>query len=97
MTIEPQKVKISCLGCSVESFARCGESMKETEYKTGFFAVMTIRTTFSWLCPSCVDRMIPLLRAMTEIVGTSDIYWGHIDDMMRRMETHRRSSGEDLA
>ena len=94
MIEKPQSLKIACSGCSSEAVTGGGNTAK-IESETGFYAIIKITTEVVWLCPSCTDRVIALLRPLVDLVRDPDVHRGRLGDMLSRMEAFRRPAGED--
>lgn len=77
---------IQCLCCGQTAIHDAGSSIGRAMERTGYEPIMMLSTEVRWMCPECVERMIPHDRAICEVLGASSecVHWGGLRYLLKR-------------
>jgi hypothetical protein len=83
------KTLIACLGCKAQVEVEVSNSgvIRELARASGFVPLIKIDTTWGWLCPGCLERIVPHVAALCGIFGSESdkIHWSGLKYLLKKM------------
>jgi hypothetical protein len=82
-----KKVKCLCCGSLVECEHEPGASVGEISRSSGYEPIMMRDTTVGWICPSCLDVVVPHVRALVNFFDEPLVFWDSLPHLLNRKKT----------
>jgi hypothetical protein len=78
--------EITCLRCKTKVTIQHPESSVGAIAKeSGYFAIIQTTTEFKWMCPGCIDLVVPHVRALADLFSSCEhLHWGGLPYLLKK-------------
>ena len=81
-------LSVNCLCCGEGKSFRAdpGSNVGTMAGASGYEPIMMKDTSMRWMCPSCVVRVIPHVRALVDFLHDPLVFWDGLPHLLKRKE-----------
>lgn len=78
---------ITCHCCNTKTTCNDACNIQSVKSQTKFSPIIRDDTTFRWICPKCLAKLVPLVRQLHEFLkGDNQIYWNGLRHLLKESD-----------
>lgn len=77
---------VNCLCCGEDKSFRAdpGSNVCTMARASGYQPIMMKDTSMRWICPICMEKVVPHVRALVDLLGDPLVFWGGLPHLLKK-------------